>query len=304
MRRFGLILLSALTTAASAVASETEVWDDACAIDSALPGSAWLDRIETGWGPLRDDMPGRHGLVNKRENARVIYWAFVDAGYPEAIAYAAIVNSMSESALDNSARMSDVFTYGDLHYPRGTGAIGLFQLLPSRNGAGGPSGPEQGLSELFQGGRWAGTPWQATHHHDVPDGLGRTYYDATDPVLNTQRIILEVERDGDALMAAYHRGASIAHLSYLFGRDIERPSVSTWYRRREAVQMLGQELAMTRHPDRLFAPEPSVVFSDPLDDECLPWHGAVRSKALATVISHPHPVAGGWGVPAISGGSH
>jgi hypothetical protein len=187
-----------------------------------------------------------------------------------------------------------------LHYPNGTGAIGLFQLLPSASGAGGPTGPEQGFDTVFQGGRYAGTPWQARHYHTVPDGAGRTYYDATDPVVNTQRIVMEVQRDGEKLMEAYERGASIAYLSYIFGRDIERPSISTWYRQHEAVKMMGSELALTRHPSRMFASEdPTAHFCEAYTPESSEVNGALGSKQVAmddTIRSHaqgsiPHVVA-------------
>ncbi|MFK7929535.1 MAG: hypothetical protein AB8H79_15165, partial [Myxococcota bacterium] len=104
--------------------------------------------------------------------------------------------------------------------------------------------------------RYAGNAWQARKHHHVPDGMGRTYYNATDPRLNTLRIVLEVERDGAPVIAAAQRGATIAELADLFGRYIERPQCSTRYRRQVAVDMLGPELAMTPFPDRLFAPDP------------------------------------------------
>ncbi len=253
-----------------------------CDPEMKLSGGEWLQRVTKGFRPLVDQEIGDHGPFNEIENARVIYWTFVEAGLPEAIAFAAIVNSKSESALDNQARMDDVFTYGDLHYPNGTGAIGLFQLLPSASGAGGPTGPEQGFDMVFQGGRYAGTPWQARHHHTAPDGAGRTYYDATDPVVNTQRIVMEVQRDGEKLMEAYERGASIAYLSYIFGRDIERPSVSTWYRQHEAVKMMGPELALTRHPSRMFAAEDAGVhLCEAYTPESSEQNGALGSKQVA-----------------------
>ncbi len=260
-------------------------WDQSeleCNAEAPLTGSEWLQRVTKGFRPLVEQQFGDRGPFNEIENARVIYWTFVEAGLPEAIAFAAIVNSKSESALDNQARMDDVFNYGDLHYPNGTGAIGLFQLLPSANGAGGPTGPEQGFDTLFQGGRYAGTPWQARHYHTLPDSRGRTYYDAPDPVVNTQRIVMEVQRDGDKLMEAYERGASIAYLSYIFGRDIERPSVSTWYRQHEAVKMMGTELALTRHPSRLFAAEdPNLHFCEAYAPESSEVNGALGSKQVA-----------------------
>lgn len=268
-----------------AASADPDAWDQSeleCDVDAKLSGSEWLKRVTKGFRPLVEREMGDHGPFNEIENARVIYWTFVEAGMPEAIAFAAIVNAKSESALDNKARMDDVFTYGEWHYPNGTGAIGLFQLLPSASGAGGPSGPDQGFDRVFQNGRYAGTPWQARYHHTTPDAAGRTYYDATDPVVNTQRIVMEVERDGEKLMEAYERGASIAYLSYIFGRDIERPSVSTWYRQHEAVKMLGPELALTRHPARLFAPEDTDAhFCEPYTPESSEVNGALGSKQIA-----------------------
>lgn len=276
------LLIASVASVASADPGVSDVDERECSVDAKLSGSEWLERVTKGFRPLVERGVGDHGPFNEIENARVIYWTFVEAGMPEAIAFAAIVNSKSESALDNKARMDDVFNFGDLHYPNGTGAIGLFQLLPSARGAGGPTGPEQGYGRVFQGGRYAGTPWQARAHHTVPDAAGRTYYDATDPVVNTQRIVLEVERDGDKLMEAYERGASIAYLSYIFGRDIERPSVSTWYRQHEAVAMMGPELALTRHPTRMFAPEDeSVHLCEAYAPESLETNGALGSKRIS-----------------------
>jgi hypothetical protein len=227
-----------------------------CGPEFRLPATAYLDRISTGWRPLGDGRLGVFGTVDEVTNARIIHRAFVEAGYPDSIAFAAIVNAWSESALDNNARMNRRFVYKDKVYPDGTGAIGLFQLLPSVSGAGGPSGIEQGYSRDFMDGRYAGTRWQATRYFDKPDALGRRYYDGTDARLNTERIILEVERDGERLIKAAERGASIAELADIFGRDIERPSISTRYRRKLAADMLGRDLAYARHPERLFAPEP------------------------------------------------
>lgn len=229
-----------------------------CGPEFRLPASEYVNRISTGWRSLEDDRPGMRGTVNELTNARIIHEAFTEAGYPNAIAFAAIVNAWSESALDANARMSQRFVWRDKVYPEGTGAIGLFQLLPSVSGAGGPSGIEQGYTRDFMDGRYAGTRWQATKHFDKPDWRGRRYYDGTDPRLNTRRILLEVERDGARLMKAHERGASIAELSDIFGRDIERPQSSTRYRRKLAADMLGADLAYARHPERLFAPEPEA----------------------------------------------
>lgn len=225
-----------------------------CDDDFPLPAEAWIGRMTNGWRPLMADAPGSRGPVNEIENARVVFQTFVDAGYPASIAFAAVVNAKSESSFDNFVQNTNPFYWNGVDYPYGTGAIGLFQLLPSQGGAGGPSGPEQGYSRTFQGGRWAGTAEQARLYGDTPDPLGRMYYDATNPRINTERIILEVERDGDELIAAAARGASIAELADIFGRDIERPQHSTFYRRELAAMMLGAELAYARNPDLRFAP--------------------------------------------------
>lgn len=230
-----------------------------CAPDTRLPAREYVERMTTGWRPLAEAREGRHGVVNERHNALVIYEVFKEAGYSDAIAMAAIVNAWAESALDNTAVMDQPFWYGGKHYPNGSGAIGLFQLLPSQFGGGGPTGPEEGYSREFQGRRYAGNPWQARHHGEIPDAAGRTYYDATDPRVNTERIVLEVERDGARLLAAEARGASIAELSDIFGRDIERPQNSTRYRRALAADLFGHDIAYARNPASMFLPEPDPV---------------------------------------------
>ena len=240
---------------------DVEISQPQCDVEGPLPASQWLDRITTGWRPLRAQR-GQHGWIDERYNAHVIHEVFRDYGYSHALAFAAIVNAWAESALDNTAVMDTPFAYNGKRYPRGSGAIGLFQLLPSSSGAGGPSGPEQGYRRTFRGGRYAGNRWQARHYHDEPDSRTRRYYDATDPRTNTERIVLELERDGKRIVQADARGASIAQLAYLFGRDIERPQSSTWYRRKLAADMLGEELAWAKNPNTtLFAPE-----VDPLEE--------------------------------------
>jgi len=215
-----------------------------CDPSSPLPARTWLDSIST---------PGRSFTEDERHNAEVIYETFREQGLPHSLAFAAIANAWAESALDADARMTQPFAWEGIYYPNGTGAIGLFQLLPSPGGAGGPSGPERGYSRTFLDGRWAGTPWQARQYGDHPDPAGRRYYDGTDPRINSERIILEVERDGERLRQAWKRGATIAELAHIFGRDIERPQNATHHRRLLAIRMFGEELALTRHPDRLFA---------------------------------------------------
>lgn len=258
MRRFTTALLLALAMSAPERARAVD-GADVCEENDPLDPYAVLATMRNGWRRLSRSQPGRHGMIDEQANAIAIYEVFRDHGHSAPLAFAAIVNAMAESALDNSARMDQPFTFGELHYPRGTGAVGLFQLLPSRSGAGSPSGPPEGYPREFMGRRWAGTRWQAQHHADTPDWLGRTYYDATDPRVNTARIVLEVERDGARLLAAERRGASIAELAWLFGQEIERPQHSTLYRKKMAVDMYGPSLATARNPGRLFAAEPDPV---------------------------------------------
>ena len=220
---------------------------------------SYLTEISNGWRPLETEAgPNK---VNELHNAETILEQFRKAGYSNAIAYAAIVNAMEESALNNRAIMSTPFRYKDKFYPHGTRAVGLFQLLPSVSGAGGPSGKAEGYSSDFQQRRYAGTRTQANKHGEEPDYLGRTYYNGQHPVVNTRRIILEVERDGAALIAADKRGHSIATLTYIFARDIERPSGNVWTRKYKAAQMFGHHFAYSSNPNDMFplefkVPEP------------------------------------------------
>lgn len=299
------VVLSGLAVSAPAHA-EYLPGVETCEMEEALPAEAWLDRITTGWRPLRDGEPGRYGMADERTNAQVIYEVFREAGYSHGIAFAAIVNAWSESALDQNAIMDAPFTWNDprrdrtKHYPRGTRAVGLFQLLPSVSGAGGPSGIAEGYSRDFQGRRYAGTRWQARRYGDTPDGLGRMYYNGQDPRINAERIVLEVDRDGDRLVAAAARGASIAELSDIFGRDIERPQSSTRYRRTLAAKMLGAELAWARNPDRLFRgkldpADVAIAFADLQCDDELPAppeqerfgraHPAIQFSPLVAAMS-------------------
>ncbi len=236
---------------------------DACTDADRIDPYWVLESMRNGWRPLSELERGEFGMINEVENARIIYDAFREGGYSNAIAFAAIGNAWAESALDNTAVMDDPFRYNGKTYPHGSGAIGLFQLLPSSSGAGGPTRLERGYPRGFHNEKYAGNAYQARHHGTVPDGYGRMYYDATDPRTNADRIVLEMERDGAAILEAEARGASIAHLTYLFGRDIERPGMPTYYRRQIAADMLGHKLAYARHPERLFQPDPVV---DPVEE--------------------------------------
>jgi hypothetical protein len=255
-----IVFVVGLLFSASAQASSLDPDKDLC-----LPtwphktAESYLAEISNGWRPL--DTEAGPGKVNELRNAEIILAEFRKAGFSNAIAYAAIVNAMEESALNHRAIMSSPFRYKDKYYPHGTRAVGLFQLLPSVSGAGGPSGKEEGYTSNFMQRRYAGTRTQAHKHNNEPDYLGRTYYNGQNPIVNTRRIILEVKRDGAALLAADKRGSSIAVLSYLFGRDIERPSGNVWKRRYKAAKMYGHRFAYDDNPNDMFplefkVPEP------------------------------------------------
>ena len=76
------------------------------------------------------------------------------------------------------------------------------------NAAIGDSGQSVGLFQLYSGGA----------------GAGMSVEQRMDPYLNTRKIIEETKQYGSNLMAAYRGGASLADLSLIFGRDIERPA--------------------------------------------------------------------------------
>ncbi len=274
-----------------------------------LPAREHVKSIDYGWRDLQNGVWGEFGRIDEIDNALVIYDTFKEYGYSDAVAFAALVNARAESAFDNTAVMNEPFAYRGRYYPNGSSAIGLFQLLPSKFGAGGPTGPEEGYDRVFQDRKFAGNKWQARRYGDKPDARGRRYYDGTDPRINTERIILEVERDGTKLLEADRRGASIADLSYIFGRDIERPQKSSWYRRRLAAEMFGNDIAYTRHPnDVLFATEAEVqaVFAAGTRPEPAP---EVRVSVPAPVASSPTPRRAGQPLflalllMAISGGA-
>jgi hypothetical protein len=122
-------------------------------------------------------------IAQRLKNANLIVVQFLRAGYPLGVALAAVVNARHESDLSNYAA-------GDSGR-----SIGLFQL------------------------------------YDSGAGAGMTIEERQDPKTNTKRIIEETDiygvknyRDGRTnLMTAYDQGASVAELSLIFGRDIERP---------------------------------------------------------------------------------
>jgi hypothetical protein len=96
-------------------------------------------------------------------------------------------------------------------YPIG---IGLAAVANARhesdisNYAIGDSGQSVGLFQLYDRGA----------------GAGMTIEERMSPRANTQRIIQETKTYGGPLMEAYRNGASVAELSLIFGRDIERPA--------------------------------------------------------------------------------
>ena len=75
------------------------------------------------------------------------------------------------------------------------------------NYAVGDSGESVGLFQLYSRGA----------------GAGMSLEERMNPRKNTKRIIQETDQFGGALMEAYRSGASVAQLTVLFGRDIERP---------------------------------------------------------------------------------
>ncbi len=123
-------------------------------------------------------------IAQRVKNANLIVFQFMRAGYPLGIALAAVVNARHESDLSNYAA-------GDSGR-----SIGLFQL------------------------------------YDSGAGAGMTIEERQDPKTNTKRIIEETDIYGSRsysdgrtnLMTAYDQGASLAELSVIFGRDIERPA--------------------------------------------------------------------------------
>jgi hypothetical protein len=62
--------------------------------------------------------------------------------------------------------------------------------------------------------------------HDRGGGKGMSVAERTDPVLNTRRIIEEVQSKwGNAMREAYDNGIrSVSHFAALFSRDVERPA--------------------------------------------------------------------------------
>lgn len=55
-------------------------------------------------------------------------------------------------------------------------------------------------------------------------GRGMSRSDMLDPVINTQTIIQDYQRNGSPIRSAYETGASVATVAGLFGKYIERPA--------------------------------------------------------------------------------
>ena len=55
-------------------------------------------------------------------------------------------------------------------------------------------------------------------------GRGMSRSDMLDPVINTQTIIKDYQRNGSPIRSAYETGASVATVAGLFGKYIERPA--------------------------------------------------------------------------------
>ena len=132
---------------------------------------------------LEAGLTNAQSIVQRVKNANLIVTQFMKKGYPLGIALAAVVNARHESDLSNYAA-------GDSGR-----SIGLFQL------------------------------------YDSGAGAGMTIEERQDPKTNTLRINEETDVYGNKtysdgrinLMDAYNQGASVATLSLIFGRDIERP---------------------------------------------------------------------------------
>ncbi|MFK7927312.1 MAG: hypothetical protein AB8H79_03940, partial [Myxococcota bacterium] len=95
-----------------------EVDTSSCDIDGPVPAEEWISLVGAGYRDFNEE---------ERENAAIIHRTFRDAGYPHAVAFAAIVNAWTESALNRKAAMSQPFTWTDpdnpervRHYPNGT----------------------------------------------------------------------------------------------------------------------------------------------------------------------------------------
>lgn len=208
-----------------------------------------------GWGAVQPRVPVTALLSSIRwlrtpkqtDMARIILAEFASAGLPTAIGLAAVVNAYHESKLDPCAV---------------AGVPPWTRPCPSSPG---PTGEDSvGLFQLYAQGH----------------GSGMTTAARRDPHRNTQRIIDVVRSpQGHALRAAAAQDATVAELTELFCRDIERPAAmatSCPTRGQAAYDMLGPVAGMrvSELPD-LRAPALLAVARVPL------WAWIAGGVALA-----------------------
>ena len=133
-------------------------------------------------------------------------------------------NESQAGRLRNAKIIYDMFRKAG--YPAG---IALAAIANARhesdisNEAVGDSGSSVGLFQLHKNGA----------------GKGMSTADRMDPYKNTARIIKEADMYGSKMMTAYNSGASVADLSVIFGRDIERPANAGAGRDKTARTLFG-----------------------------------------------------------------
>jgi hypothetical protein len=126
--------------------------------------------------------------------------------------------------LKNAKIIYDMFRKAG--YPAG---VALAAIVNARhesdlsNEAVGDSGSSVGLFQLHKNGA----------------GKGMSQAERMDPYKNTARIIKETDMYGSKLMEASNAGASVADMSVIFGRDIERPANAGVGRDKTARTLLG-----------------------------------------------------------------
>jgi len=138
---------------------------------------------------------------------------------------AGLTNAQSIAARIKNSRII-ISMFRAAGYPIG---VALAALVNARhesdlsNYAIGDSGQSVGLFQLYDRGA----------------GAGMTIEERQNPLANTKRIIQETRDYGSNRMTAYRNGASVAELSLIFGRDIERPKNKGEGRDITARQLLG-----------------------------------------------------------------